>query len=65
MCNERISEVIASCHCKKVVLKIFNLDPKFTVCHCGTCQLIHNGPWYGANCNDVKIIDGKEFSKLL
>ncbi len=61
MWNERKPEIIASCHCKKVVLKLINLDPRFTVCHCGTCQLIHNGPWYGANCNDIKIIDGKEY----
>jgi hypothetical protein len=63
MCNERISEVITSCHCKKITLKIFNLNPRFTVCHCSTCQLIHNGPWYGADCSDIKIIDGKEFVK--
>lgn len=61
MRNERKPEIIASCHCKKVVLKLINLDPRFTVCHCGNCQLIHNGPWYGANCSDIKIIDGKEY----
>ncbi|MCF8128121.1 MAG: twin-arginine translocation signal domain-containing protein [Deltaproteobacteria bacterium] len=60
MPNERKPEIIASCHCKKVVLKLINLDPRFTVCHCDTCQLMHNGPWYGANCSDIKIIDGKE-----
>ena len=56
-----IPEIIASCHCKKVVFKIFELNPKFIVCHCGVCQLIHNGPWYGANCRDIKIIDGSEY----
>lgn len=54
-------EIIASCHCKKVVLKLINLDTRFTVCHCDTCQLMHNGPWYGANCSDIKVINGKEY----
>ena len=61
MRNERKSEIITSCHCKKVVLKLIDLDTRFTVCHCGTCQLIHNGPWYGANCRNIRIIDGKEY----
>ena len=61
MPNQRKPEIIASCHCKKVVLKLIKLDPRFTVCHCDTCQLLHNGPWYGANCSDIKIIDGKEY----
>ncbi|MCF8042307.1 MAG: twin-arginine translocation signal domain-containing protein [Desulfarculaceae bacterium] len=55
------SEIIAPCHCKKVVLKLINLDTRFTVCHCDTCQLMHNGPWYGANCSDIKVINGKEY----
>ncbi|MCF8034763.1 MAG: twin-arginine translocation signal domain-containing protein [Desulfarculaceae bacterium] len=59
--GERRPEIITSCHCKKVVLKLIGLDPRFTVCHCDTCQLIHNGPWYGANCSDLKIIDGKQY----
>jgi len=59
--EERKPEIIASCHCKKVVLKLIDLDTRFTVCHCDTCQLIHNGPWYGANCGDIKVIDGKEY----
>lgn len=61
MPSERKPEVVASCHCKKVVLKLVNLDPRFTVCHCDTCQLMHNGPWYGADCADIKIIDGKQY----
>ena len=61
MFDERKPEIIASCHCKKVVLKIINLNTRFTVCHCDTCQLIHNGPWYGATCSDIKIINGKEY----
>lgn len=61
MRNERKPEIIASCHCKKIVLKLINLDTRFTVCHCDTCQLIHNGPWYGTTCSDIKIIDGKEY----
>ncbi len=61
MRDEIKPEIIASCHCKKVVLKLINLGTRFTVCHCDTCQLIHNGPWYGANCGDIKIIDGKEY----
>ena len=61
MSNEKEPEIIASCHCKKVVLKLMGLDPRFTVCHCDTCQLIHNGPWYGAYCNDIKIMDGKDY----
>jgi hypothetical protein len=60
MQNEKKPEIITSCHCKKVVLKLINLDPRFTVCHCDTCQLVHNGPWYGAYCSDIKIIDGKD-----
>lgn len=54
-------EIVASCHCKKVVLKLIKLDTRFTVCHCDTCQLMHNGPWYGANCSDIKVISGKDY----
>ncbi|MCB2228801.1 MAG: twin-arginine translocation signal domain-containing protein [Desulfarculaceae bacterium] len=54
-------EVIASCHCKKVVLKLVKLDTRFTVCHCDTCQLLHNGPWYGADCADIQVIDGRQY----
>lgn len=61
MAREIKPEIIASCHCKKVVLKLINLDTRFTVCHCDTCQLLHNGPWYGTNCSDIKIINGKEY----
>ncbi len=58
--SERKPEIIASCHCKKVVLRIINMNPRFSVCHCDTCQLIHNGPWYGADCGNIKVINGKE-----
>ena len=59
--NTTKPEIIAACHCKKVVLKLINLNPRFTVCHCDTCQLLHNGPWYGVNCGNIKVIDGKEY----
>jgi hypothetical protein len=62
--TKRIPETITSCECKKVVLKLTNLDPRFGVCHCDTCQLVHNGPWYGTNCSDIEIIGGKEHVAL-
>ncbi|HJO94813.1 MAG TPA: GFA family protein [Victivallales bacterium] len=60
MCSEKIEKVTVKCHCKKVVLEITGLDPRFTACHCGTCQFIHSGPGFGAKCNDVKVLNGKE-----
>ena len=63
MSRSRIPKVKAKCYCNSVEIEIFEIDPGFTACHCGTCQFIHSGPGFGAKCNDVKIVKGAELVK--
>lgn len=61
MPDDRISKVTINCECNKVELEVYDLNPRFIVCHCELCQLLHAGPGFGAHCNGVKIISGAEF----
>ncbi|MFT6927134.1 MAG: hypothetical protein ACJAZP_002763 [Psychromonas sp.] len=58
-----MSELIentASCLCGGVEIKVSNINPKFTVCHCDTCRAWGGGPFFAVQCGTEVEIKGAE-----
>lgn len=42
-----------SCFCNKITFKVWDFDPKFTICHCTECQT-----WTGSLYASITVNDG-------
>ncbi|MGF1759972.1 GFA family protein [Photobacterium sagamiensis] len=54
---------VASCLCGNVKIRVANIDPKFTVCHCSSCRKWGGGPLFMASCGTDVEFEGKELVK--
>lgn len=62
MVNRAVST--ASCLCGGVKITASDINPKFTVCHCGTCTAWGGGPYFAVRCGTDVIIDGHDKLKV-
>lgn len=53
-------EKVASCLCGAVKITVSNVNPKFTVCHCGTCRTWGSGPFFAVQCGTEVRIENYE-----
>lgn len=54
----------ASCLCGAVKITANEIDPKFSVCHCDTCQGWGGGPFFAVHCGADVSIEGSEKVKM-
>nr|WP_067290389.1 GFA family protein [Marinobacterium profundum] len=54
---------VANCLCGSVKIRVKNIDPKFTVCHCSSCQTWGGGPLFMLQCGTDVVFEGKESIK--
>ena len=51
----------ASCLCGNIKITAYNINPKFSVCHCDTCRKWGGGPFFAVQCGtDVTIEDNQK-----
>lgn len=48
------------CLCGSVKLHVAEINPKFTVCHCGTCRTWTGGPLFAVQCGTDVVLEGDE-----
>ena len=55
-----IDKNVAHCLCRNVKVVASNVNPKFTVCHCGTCRIWGGGPLFAVQCGTEVEVKGSE-----
>ncbi|WP_076589146.1 GFA family protein [Vibrio ostreicida] len=51
---------IATCLCGVVKIRVANVDPKFTVCHCSSCRKWGGGPLFMMQCGTNVEFEGRD-----
>lgn len=54
----------ASCLCGSVKITAGEINPRFTVCHCGSCRTWGGGPFFAVQCGQNIDIEGSEKIKM-
>lgn len=53
----------ANCLCGSVKIRVENIDPKFTVCHCSSCRQWGGGPLFMVQCGTDVAFEGEDSVK--
>jgi hypothetical protein len=51
----------ANCLCGSITIKVGEIDPKFTVCHCSSCRKWGGGPLFMISCGTNVEFEGRQF----
>lgn len=54
------AETIGYCLCKKIKVRVQNIDKKVWACHCKMCRSWGGGPLLSVDCGDAPRFEGRE-----